>query len=231
MWEQEDTIDLIKLIRSLEEFVFETIVLLFFYPKMLLMITFKPMQAMRYAENEEAQNKDNSYDDSVSPPLLLLITLFIANCVGLALHVPQAADASNLAKALLDSPQNLVMFRSMLFSLFPLTAAVVAVHRRGQATSRAALRPPFFAQCYLISPFALVISMGIIALQSPRPGMELAGLAACMLAFVWMVGVQAAWFRARFNCGWAKALAIGVGLLVWVCICVLAVVALLANLG
>lgn len=137
--------DFMKLLRSLEEFVFEAIALLFFYPRTLLRIAFKPLQAMRYAEQEEAAEKDNPYDDAVSPPLLLLITLLITNGVGLALHVPQAADAAPVAKAFLDAPQNLLMFRSLLFSLIPLTAAVLLLRKQRQPASRTTLRQPFFA--------------------------------------------------------------------------------------
>lgn len=221
--------DLMKLLRSLEEFVFEAIALLFFYPRTLLRIVFKPLQAMAYAEQEEAADKPLAYDDAVSPPLLLLITLFLANAVGLALHVPQAQGAAPLAKAILDSPQNLLIFRSLLFSLIPLTAAVLLLRKRRQAASRSALRQPFFALCYLTSPFALVVSLGLIAAQMPGPAHAMAGAIACALAFVWMVGVQAAWFRARLGIGRLAALAMALGVLAWACTCVLVVVALVAN--
>jgi hypothetical protein len=221
--------DLVKLLRSLEEFVFEAIALLFFYPRTLLRIVFQPLQAMAYAEQEEAADKPLAYDDAVSPPLLLLITLFLANAVGLALHVPQAQGAAPLAKAILDSPQNLLIFRSLLFSLIPLTAAVLLLRKRRQAASRSALRQPFFALCYLTSPFALVVSLGLIATQMPGPAHAMAGAIACALAFVWMVGVQAAWFRARLGIGRLAALAMALGVLVWACTCVLVVVALVAN--
>lgn len=226
--------DLMKLLRSLEEFVFEAIALLFFYPKTLLRIVFEPLQAMQYAEQEEAAvaaaHKAMPYDDAVSPPLLLLISLLIANGVGLALHVPQPADAAPLAKAFLDSPQNLLVFRSLLFSLLPLTAAVLALRERRQPASRTALRQPFFAQCYLTAPFALVVSLGLIATQAAPPGMRWVGGVAGLLAFVWMVAVQAAWFRSRLGVGPLAAVAIGIGLLVWACACVFAIAALLLAL-
>jgi hypothetical protein len=220
--------DLMRLMRSLEEFIFEAIALLFFYPKTLLRIIFQPLQAMQYAEQEEAQAKPNPYDDAVSPPLLLLISLLLANGIGLALHVPQAPEASALARTLLDSPQFLLVFRSLLFSVIPLTAAVLVLRRSGQAASRTSLRQPFFAQCYLTSPFALAISLGIIAMEAPRPGLGLVGAITCILAFVWMVGVQTAWFRAKLGIRRRAALAIALALLVWACACVLAVILLVS---
>ncbi|KRC36008.1 hypothetical protein [Acidovorax sp. Root219] len=220
--------DLMKLMRSLEEFVFEAIALLFFYPRTLLRIVFKPLQAMEYAEHEEASDKPLAYDDAVSPPLLLLITLLLTNGVAMALHVAQASDAPPLAKELLDSPQNLLLFRSLLFSLVPLTAAVLLLRRRRQAASRTTLRPPFFAQCYLTSPFALVVSLGLIATQMPGRGFGMAGGVACAMAFVWMVGIQAAWFRAKLGVGRLAALGMGLGLLVWACAWVLVAAVLVA---
>lgn len=221
--------DLMKLLRSLEEFVFEAIALLFFYPRTLLRIVFKPLQAMEYAEQEEAADKPIPYDDAVSPPLLLLITLALANAAGLALHVPQAADAAPVAKAILSSPQNLLLFRSLLFSLIPLTAAVLLLRKRRQVASRSALRQPFFGQCYLASPFALVISLGVSVGQVPGHHLGLAGTIACALAFAWMVGVQAAWFRARLGIGWPAALGTGLGVLLWACTCVIGGALLIAK--
>lgn len=220
--------DLIKLMRSLEEFVFEAIALLFFYPKTLLRIAFKPLQAMQYAEQEEAKDDGaNPYDDAVSPPLLLLITLLVANGIGLALHKAQPPDASHMAKALLDSPQNLLMFRSLLFSIVPLTAAVLVLRLHRQATSRTTLRQPFFAQCYLTSPFALVISLGLIAVQTP--GHKTGGAIACAVAFAWMLGVQATWFRVKLRVGMPAAFGMALGVLAWSCICVVGVVTLIAT--
>jgi hypothetical protein len=213
--------DLMKLLRSLEEFVFEAIALLFFYPKTLVRITIKPMQAMQYAELEEAANKTNPYDDAVSPPLLLLVTLLIANGIGLALHVPQAAEATPLARALLDSPQNLLMFRSVLFSVIPLTAAVLLLRKQRQAVSRTTLRQPFFAQCYLASPFALIVSLSVIAGQTSGRGWTIAGAMAGALAFAWMVAVQAVWFRRKLGISRFAALALGLVLLGWAFACLI----------
>lgn len=225
----KQTMDLMKLLRSLEEFVFEAIALLFFYPKTLLRIVSRPLQAMEYAEQEETANKPDAYDSAVSPPLLLLLTLLLVNAVGTALHVSQAADAAPLARQILNSPQNLLLFRSLLFSLIPLSAAVLLLRARGQLTSRTTLRQPFFAQCYLTSPFALVVSMGLIATQLHERSTAAVGAMAFALACMWMLGVQAAWFRVKLGIGWLAALAIGFGLLVWSGACVLGVVALVAS--
>lgn len=222
--------DLMKLLRSLEEFVFETIALLFFYPKTLLRITRKPLQTMQYAEQEEATGKGNPYDDAVSPPLLLLLTLLITNGVGLALHVPQPPDATPLARALLDSPQNLLMFRSLLFSIIPLSAAVLLLRGLRQNISRSSLRQPFFAQCYLASPFALVVSLAMIVGQTSARGAGTAGTIACLVAFAWMVVVQSVWLRRRLDIRWFKALALSLGLVVWACVCLISVVLLVAVL-
>lgn len=222
--------DLMKLLRSLEEFVFETIALLFFYPKTLLRITLKPLQTMQYAEQEEATVKGNPYDDAVSPPLLLLLTLLIANGVGLALHVPQPPDATPLARALLDSPQNLLMFRSLLFSIIPLSAAVLLLRGLRQNVSRTSLRQPFFAQCYLASPFALVVSLAMIVGQTSVPGAGITGTIACLLAFAWLVVVQSIWLRRRLDTSRFKALALSLGLVAWACVCLITVVVLVAVL-
>lgn len=220
--------DLMKLLRSLEEFVFEGIALLFFYPRTLLRIMLRPLELMQYAERQEAADDKTPYDDAVSPPLLLLITLLLSNAVGFALHVNQDATAAPLARELLDSPQNLLLFRSLLFSVIPLTASLVLLHKLRQAASRTTLRQPFFAQCYVTSPFALVMSLGLIATRLPGPGFGLGGALACAMAFAWLVAVQAAWFRSKLPIGRLAALVIGVGLLAAAFSCVVAAGVLIA---
>jgi len=135
--------DFLKILRSFEEFIFEATTWLLFYPLTLWRIVRGPLAAMDYSDREQADPEDKRYDDAISPPLVLLATIVIANFVSVAVHIPPPEGASDLTKALAASPERLALFRSLVFSLIPLVAALTLLRRLGHKVSRHSLRPPF----------------------------------------------------------------------------------------
>lgn len=195
--------DLLKLLRSFEEFLFEAMTWLFFYPRTMLRIVQRPLTMMAYSEREEGEPDNRRYDDALSPPVLLIITLVLANGVAWAAHVPRPTGGSALLAVIYASQQNLLLFRCLLFSLMPLVAALTLLRKLKAPVSRQTLRRPFYAQCYLAAPCALVVSLGAVGLQ--RPGYEGAGLALILLASAWLIVVQTRWFSETLNIGAARA--------------------------
>lgn len=196
--------DFLKILRSFEDFVFEAVSWLIFYPLTLWRIVRHPLRTLDYSDAEQTQEGEARYDDAISPPLVLLATLVLANMVGVALHQPPPAGGGALLHAIAASPQNLVLFRSLIFSLIPLTAAVSLVRRRGERLSRESVRAPFYAQCYLTTPFAGIVSLAGIFLQQ-APGPHPAALAAMGLGLAWFLGAQMAWYRRKLSIGWGAA--------------------------
>lgn len=197
--------DLLKILRSFEEFLFEVVTWLYFYPRTLLRIVWRPRSMMAYAESEEIEPEESRFDDSLSPPMLLLVTLLIGNAIGWAAHVPRPPEASQLSHAIFASQQNLLLFRCLIFSLIPLVAALTLLRKRGVPIARASLRQPFYAQCYLAAPFALAASLGTIGWQ--RGGLfGAAGLAVILACVTWLLAVQTRWFQEHLGLGPLAAL-------------------------
>ena len=197
--------DLLKILRSFEEFLFEVVTWLFFYPRTLWRIVWRPHSMMAYAESEERQPEENRFDDALSPPMLLLVTLLVGNAVGWAAHVARPPEASQLSHALFSSEQNLLLFRCLIFSLIPLVAALTLLRKQGVPIARLSLRKPFYAQCYLAAPFALASSLGAIGLQ--RSGWYAdAGLAVLAICTAWLLSVQTRWFQQYLQIGVLAAL-------------------------
>jgi hypothetical protein len=204
-------VDLLKLLRSFEEFLFEAMTWLFFYPRTMLRIVQRPLAMMAYAEQEEGQPEGRRYDDGLSPPVLLIITLVLANAVAWAAHVPRPEGASPLAHAIFSSQQNLLLFRCLMFSLLPLVATLTLLRKQGQPVSRDTLRRPFYAQCYLAAPHALAVSLGGIGLQRHQPTLVGLGLAVTIAATVWLIVVQTRWFSENLTLGAARAAFMAIG--------------------
>lgn len=196
--------DFMKLLRSFEEFLFEAASWLVFYPLTIWRIVSHPITTMAYSDAEQADDEDHRYDDALSPPLLLLITVVLVNLIGAALHVQQPAGASGFAHAILSSPQNLAIFRGLIFSLAPLVAAVTLLRRQGIALSRSSLKGPFYAQCYLATPCAIVIGLGAAMVHRPEIPNIVAGVV-MLMGGAWFIVTQTRWFSHHLNIGYGPA--------------------------
>lgn len=204
--------DLLKILRSFEELLFEAMTWLYFYPRTMARIVARPLTAMAYSDHEEGQPEDQRYDDALNPPVLLIITLVMANIIGWATHVPQPAGASPLAKMIFDSQQNLLMFRCLLFGLTPLTVALTLLRKEGAVISRKTLRKPFYAQCYLAAPTALALSLGLNAVQQGG-AWSAAGFALILAATGWLLITETRWLSRRLGIGRAAAALTALGAL------------------
>jgi hypothetical protein len=197
-------IDFLKILRSFEEFIFEAATWLIFYPVTMWRVLRRPLQTMAYSDAEQSEDNEHRYDDTLSPPLLLLITLLIGSAITAIAHIATPEATSSGLRLVLASPQNTLMFRAILFSLIPLIAATSLLHRQKKALSRESLRPPFYAQCYLAAPCALIVTAGNDIFF--RPDLPNAVGAAIMLAGgTWFLVVQTLWFRRKLDVAYGAA--------------------------
>lgn len=201
--------DFLKILRSFEDFVFEAASWLIFFPLTLYRIVRRPLATMAYSDREQSESTEHRYDDALSPPLVLLFTIFLANALGSALHVPPPETSSVMIASLYASQQNLILFRSLSFSLIPLIAAATLLKLQDRRLNRESLRGPFYAQCYLAAPLAALFSVGSILHQ--RSGSAAAiDLTLMAAGFVWLLIVQTRWFHAKLAVSWARAAATAV---------------------
>lgn len=205
--------DLLKILRSFEELLFEAMTWLYFYPRTMARIVARPLTAMAYSDHEEGQPEDQRYDDALNPPVLLIITLVMANIIGWATHVPQPAGASPLAKMIFDSQQNLLMFRCLLFGMTPLVFALTLLRKQSHAVSRRTLRKPFYAQCYLAAPTTLCVSLGLVAAQRTGTAWNAAGAVLVVSATVWLIVTEARWLSKHLKIARARATVMAVAAL------------------
>ena len=99
---------------------------------------------------EIAEPEEDQYTDTLSPLIFLLITLFVLLLVGKALKPHELDDV----RRILGSDTSLLLFRGVVFSIFPVLMAVDLVRRQGKRIDRRSLRSPFYGQCFITAPFA-----------------------------------------------------------------------------
>jgi hypothetical protein len=190
------------LLKSLDELLYEVMSWLIFYPITLWRTLTRPLQMMDYSDHELGQTEERQYSDTLPPPLFLLVSLLLAH--GLELVVvgdsPLIESKRGLA-ALVDDDTTLMIMRLVIFSVFPLMFAARLVRLRRVGLTRETLRPPFYAQCYAVAPFALVLSIAGILIHTSWLEVQAAGLLLGAIALAVFGLVQARWFAQHLERG------------------------------
>ena len=118
--------DFLKILKSIEELLYEVCTWLLFFPRTLWRVIRRPQEMAKYAEVELFDSLEGQYDDALSPPLFLMLAVLLAHAVELAMHMQQT-PGNELSRTLLGTEQSLLRYRSIAFAIWPLIAAV---HRR-----------------------------------------------------------------------------------------------------
>ncbi|MFB2552539.1 permease [Ensifer soli] len=191
-----------KILKSLEELLYELVSWLVFYPITMWRSVRRPLHMMRYADLELSDRPESQYDDTLSPPLFLLITLLLSQ--GLSTAFPTVYDPSELPKAL-ESGSNLLIARGVIFGIYPLCMSVVLLRRKSVPLTRASLRPPFFSQCFVAAPFVFVVGLAFDLLFMPGGQGAAAGAVVILLAILWYGQAQVRWFVQDLSIGAGRA--------------------------
>lgn len=203
--------DFMRLLKSVEELLYELVTWILFYPLTLWRCIRHPVRMMGYASTELGDAEAEQYDDALSPPIFLLLTLFIAHLIELRFGVATKVVMPDV----FTDERNLLFFRAIAFSLFPLLLALQDVRRRGAKLTRRTLKPAFYSQCYTAAPFILSIDLAVIIAQHANVPAVLASIAIFVAGLVWYVSAETAWLvqdghvargRALFHAIWAIAL-------------------------
>lgn len=194
--------DFMQLLKSIEALVYEIVSWLLFYPLTLWRTLRHPQEMMHYADLELGDRPTEQYEDTLSPPLFLLITLLLINYLGPSFG---NQDTSLPSGSFLASDTNKLIFRSVLFSILPLLMATKLLRRKGAKLTRNTLRPPFFSQCYVTAPFALAISLGLnllianvapaeFKLTAPATAVTMIGTSIVAILTIWYIVAETRWF-------------------------------------
>lgn len=195
--------DFLKLLRSLEEFLYELCTWLLLFPRTLYRVAAHPLRMADYVDRELGQAAERQFDDAISPPLFLMLAVLVAHGVELLMH-QAVPGTSELSREILGNEQLLLLYRSVTFAIWPLIASAHMLRRTQIPATRESLRRPFFTQCYLAAPFAVVVSTAFVFVRMPGATSTAIGLAAAALACAWYVVVQARWLEGRLRRPWVN---------------------------
>jgi hypothetical protein len=182
--------DLIAIIRSLEELLYEVMGWLIFYPRTLWRIITRPAVMIRYSASEQGDKPADRYADALSPPLMLLITVLVTHFVAMAIGDKEMVAGPG---TLFKSPQNLLLVRALLVAILPLMFTVLSMRRRRLEIDRTTLREPFYSQCFLAVPFVLAFELAILVGRMGHSIAQPFALAISMAGLGWYLWAQTSW--------------------------------------
>lgn len=189
-----------KILKWLEEALYEIITWLVFYPRTMWRSIVRPAWMMAYSDAELGRDIEQQYTDTLSPPLFLVLTLLLIHLAEIVV-VPASAPgqlAKNTPK-LMRTHETVLAFRAIAFSIFPLLMATKLLRGMGIPLDRVTLKAPFYAQCYAAAPFAAVVSGSTIF---QRAGYDAAGFTLLGGAYLWYLVVEARWFVEDLRVPW-----------------------------
>jgi hypothetical protein len=196
-----------QFLKSLDDLLYEVVSWLAFYPITLWRTLRHPIAMMDYAMAELGKPDEERFDDALSPPILLLLTVLVTHGIELALvgQSKLVSETSGFA-GLISDDTSLILLRLVAFATFPLILAVHTVRKQRVPLTRASLERPFFAQCYGTAPFAFGLSLAATFWQVPSRPTQMLALSLFLLGMIGFIVVQTAWFRKELNGG------VGIGL-------------------
>lgn len=199
--------DLMRILRSLEEFLYELVGWLVFYPRTFWRIMRHPDAIARYTQLELEQEPERQFTETISPVLMLILSVVLAHGLEMLARIPTEDTSTPLAQILVGSEQALLLTRCVVFCAYALIAALSILHQQRKAITRETLRTPFSIQAFLVSPFVLLLSSGILLLRFDGTWEQAAGIVLTALACLWYLWARASAYRALVDIGWSGALA------------------------
>ncbi|MBO9708614.1 MAG: hypothetical protein J7521_10405 [Caulobacter sp.] len=204
--------EFLKFIRSIEELLYEVMTWLLFYPRTMWRVLARPGSLIAETTSELGQDVEQQFTDLVSPPLFLMLSILLAHALELTAHIGAAPMKSELAQRVMASDTNLLIFRVVVFSLFPLVMAVGLLKRLKLPIDRETLRRPFYLQCFYAAPFAVFTSAGVTLARTHLPDpVRAAGLVLWLATTGWYLAVEANWFRGRLGVSLPRGFLIAAG--------------------
>lgn len=187
--------DFLKILQSLEELLYQAMTWLLFYPRTMWRVVRHPMQMLNYSDEELRDKPDQQYTDALSPPLFLMITILLSHVIELMAHQHLPRPTTSIGQQVAASEQNLLIVRSMMFAIYPLMFASARLKRERMTVNRDTLRGPFFAQCYIAAPAALLMGVAAVLARTHLVQVQLLGLALSLASATWYIWVETHWFK------------------------------------
>ena len=202
--------DFMRLLKSVEELLYELVTWILFYPLTFWRSVRHPLKTMAYAEKELGDTEQEQYSDALSPPIFLLITLFVAHLFELQI----SSSSLDALPVFLADERNLMLIRAMTFSIFPLLFALARLRLGDVRLTRKTLKPAFYSQCYVAGPFVLAFDLSMMLANLGSGIWSTFAVALFCIALAWYGAIQTRWLMAASTVPARRAAPLALGTII-----------------
>jgi hypothetical protein len=182
-------------LKSFEVLLYEIMSWLVFYPRTLWRSVRHPLVMMERPDTELKLPAEEQFQDVVSPPIFLLLTVVAANGIEVAVvgSSPLIDNGVGLASMITDNT-SLILFRLVVFALLPMISAVFALVAMHRPVDRKTLQPLFYGQCFVTTPVVLLFSIAEALTRLPETTANIPAGALFIVATLFYLAGEASWF-------------------------------------
>ena len=184
--------DFMRILQSLEEFLYEAMSWVVFYPRAILRTIRHPVAIAVYTREQLSQPREQQFTELLSPPLLLVLTIVIAHVIELASPNGMAVAHSVVGKTLFSSQEGIIATRSLAYCVFALMGSLTWLRHMKKPVNRDTLREPLYIHCYLLAPFALGLAVAVALGFNLHGGWEWTAAPLYVASCAWYAWAQTA---------------------------------------
>ena len=194
--------NLISIIRSIEELIVEVMLWFIIIPKTMAKILTSPGWAVDYVVAELARPADQRFDEYLSPVMLWLLVAV----------VPYFWAMQPLRHLFSDDLYETVFVFAVLLGAGPLGFATGALAARKQSITRTSLKTLFYGQCYCFTPaFLLSLPFAVLVSRGDRVGLSehpFVGGMSIGVALLWLFVSEILFLMRHVQISWLRAAAL-----------------------
>lgn len=197
--------DFMKILQSLEEFLYEAMSWIVFYPRAILRTIRHPVAVAVYTREQLQQPRELQFTEMISPPLLLILTVIVTHVVELVSPSGMGNINTVMGRHLYASDEGVIATRSTVYCVFALMGSLTWLRQEHLRIDRDTLRAPFYVHCYLLAPFVLGIAIATsVATNVPMPW-SLGAAPLIIASCAWYAWAQTAIYARLLNVSLARA--------------------------
>jgi hypothetical protein len=137
--------------KSIEQVVYSIALWVILIPKTIYLVLFHPAKIPGYIQTELRKEEKEQFSDQVSPLIFWLLLVVVPA------YMIIRNFAANLPEFALNKPENYFYYILSTLLAFLLTPAIIFHFAEKKSFNRDALKESVYLQCYLQSPFALMM--------------------------------------------------------------------------
>lgn len=173
-----------------EQFLYKAMIAATFFPRTIYRMIRHPVGTATYVHEQLDLPRDIRFEGMVKPPILLLLTLCIANLLYPKDDVTKGIFSADSAFGSCTSEPVCSLAWAAMYLAFALSGSLIWVVLERRSMTSINLKAPFYIHCYLLSPYALLSSLLTLVACTGHVLTILVSAALSLALMIWIFAAQ-----------------------------------------